>query len=328
MSGATAQADIFGIFGREGLDMAARWTTPDPSTPTYKAMKMYRNYDGNKSTFGDTSVSAAVANPDNVAAFASTRTSDGALTVMLIGKYLSGSTPLTINVANFTGNGVAQAYQLTSSNAITRLADLAWSGSSLSLTIPAQSVTLLVLPKGASSTLKAVISAAPVSGVAPLPVSLSGANSTDTSGTITSYAWTFGDGATGAGATVSHTYTNAGTFTATLTVTDNLGATSSASTGITVSAFVINAPSNLTASASSGTVTLKWVDHSTNEDGFYVERAPNGSSNFTRIGTVGANVVTTTDKPARGTYQYRVQAFNTAAGKVSAYSNQTQLRVK
>src|SRR5258706_1401630 len=61
MSGATAQADIFGIFGREGLDMAARWTTPDPSTPTYQAMKMYRNYDGSKSTFGDTSVSAAVA---------------------------------------------------------------------------------------------------------------------------------------------------------------------------------------------------------------------------------------------------------------------------
>src|SRR5207244_6865840 len=40
MSGATAQADIFGIFGREGLDMATRWTTPDPSTPTYKAMTM------------------------------------------------------------------------------------------------------------------------------------------------------------------------------------------------------------------------------------------------------------------------------------------------
>jgi len=59
MNGATAQADIFGIFGREGLDMAARWTTPDPSTPTYKAMKMYRNYDGAKSTFGDTSVLAS-----------------------------------------------------------------------------------------------------------------------------------------------------------------------------------------------------------------------------------------------------------------------------
>src|SRR5207247_3286180 len=121
----------------------------------------YRNYDGNKSTFGDTSVQGSVVNPDNVAAFAAQRTGDGALTVMLIGKYLTGSTPVTVNIANFTGNGAAQMYQLTSSNAITRLTDLAWSGSSLSLTIPAQSVTLLILPKGAPSTIHPVISAAP-----------------------------------------------------------------------------------------------------------------------------------------------------------------------
>src|SRR4030095_1733755 len=58
INGATAQADILGIFGREGLDLAARWTTPATTTPTFKAMKMYRNYDGNRSTFGDTSVPA------------------------------------------------------------------------------------------------------------------------------------------------------------------------------------------------------------------------------------------------------------------------------
>ena len=44
INGATTQADILGIFGRDGLDIAARWTTPASSTPTYKAMKMYRNY--------------------------------------------------------------------------------------------------------------------------------------------------------------------------------------------------------------------------------------------------------------------------------------------
>jgi len=70
INGATTQADILGIFGREGLDLAARWTTPDATTPTYKAIKMYRNYDGNKSAFGDTSVSAGGTNPDNVSVFA------------------------------------------------------------------------------------------------------------------------------------------------------------------------------------------------------------------------------------------------------------------
>ena len=51
INGATTQADIYGIFGREGLDIGARWTTPATSTPTYKAMKMFRNYDGNRVGF-------------------------------------------------------------------------------------------------------------------------------------------------------------------------------------------------------------------------------------------------------------------------------------
>src|SRR5204863_3994316 len=108
INGATAQADIYGIFGREGLDLGTRWTYPDPSTPTYKAMKMYRNYDGARSTFGDTSISASTATPDNLSAFAATRTGDGALTVMLISKVLSGSTPVTVNLANFTTAGTSQ----------------------------------------------------------------------------------------------------------------------------------------------------------------------------------------------------------------------------
>jgi hypothetical protein len=169
INGATAQADIFGIFGREGLDMGARWTTPGASTPTYKAIKMYRNYDGAKSTFGDTSVSCAAPSPDNVAAFAAERSSDGALTVMVISKYLSGSTSVTLNLANFAGTGTGQAWQLTSSNSINRLADVTYTGSSLTATVPAQSITLFVLPKssGGTSPVFTVATTATPSQVAP-----------------------------------------------------------------------------------------------------------------------------------------------------------------
>ena len=62
INGATTQADVLGIFGREGLDVAARWTTPDATTPTYKAIKMYRNYDGNGGRFGAFSIGAASPN--------------------------------------------------------------------------------------------------------------------------------------------------------------------------------------------------------------------------------------------------------------------------
>jgi len=152
INGATAQADIFGIFGREGLDLATRWTTPDPSTPTYKAMKMYRNYDGAKSSFGDTSVSATVADPDQLSAFAAQRASDQALTVVVINKVLTGTTPVTIDLRNFEGIGKAHVYQLTSANAIQQFADLTYSRSIMNLSAPAQSITLLVIPKGADTS--------------------------------------------------------------------------------------------------------------------------------------------------------------------------------
>jgi len=58
--------------------------------------------------------------------------------------------------------------------------------------------------------------------------------SSDPDGTITSQQWTFGDGATGSGASPSHHYTAAGTYTVTLTVTDDRGATTAVSHDVVV----------------------------------------------------------------------------------------------
>src|SRR5579859_628965 len=116
INGATTQADIFGIFGREGLDMATRWTVPAASTPTFKAMQIYRNYDGKDSGFGDVSVKAAAPNPDRLSAFAAQRAAGGALTVMVINK-IPGATSVTLTLGHFTAAGTAAAYQLTSANA-------------------------------------------------------------------------------------------------------------------------------------------------------------------------------------------------------------------
>jgi hypothetical protein len=144
INGATTQADILGIFGRESLDAAARWTTPASTTPTYKAIKMYRNYDGSRSSFGDTSVAATAPDPNTLAAFAAQRSTDGALTIMVINKALSGTTQVAVNIAHFADRGSAQVWQLTSANAITRGSDVTVTASSMTLTLPAQSITLLV----------------------------------------------------------------------------------------------------------------------------------------------------------------------------------------
>lgn len=67
-----------------------------------------------------------------------------------------------------------------------------------------------------------------------LGCSFDGTGSSDSDGSIASYAWDFGDGNTGSGSTASHSYASGGTYTVTLTVTDDDGATNSASQSVTV----------------------------------------------------------------------------------------------
>jgi hypothetical protein len=60
---------------------------------------------------------------------------------------LSGVTPVTLKLANFTASGSAKAYRLTSSNVIQALPNVSWSGGILKDQEPAQSITLYVMPK-------------------------------------------------------------------------------------------------------------------------------------------------------------------------------------
>lgn len=162
INGAVTQADILGIFGREGLDLGAFWpTTNDNTQPGANyAFAMYRNYDGKDSMFGDvylsaTSIASGADAEGQLSVYGAERSSDNAITVMVINKTY-GALTSTVSLENFTatGNTAAQVYQYSSANlnaisqqtAATVTAPANGSTSStLSYTFPGQSITLLVV---------------------------------------------------------------------------------------------------------------------------------------------------------------------------------------
>ena len=146
INGALAQADVLGIFGREGLDLATLWGPPDSDQPAAYAFRMYLNYDGAGSSFGETSIQAASTDQEQLAIYAAQRSTDDALTLMIINKTDQGLTS-DVALANFTPSTSAQVYRYstTNLNAIVQGADQVVTPSGFETTFPANSITLLVL---------------------------------------------------------------------------------------------------------------------------------------------------------------------------------------
>ena len=156
INGAVAQADILGIFGSYGLDMATLWGPPDPTTqvPGLMAYEIYRNYDGKKSMFGNMSLASTSANQGTLSVYSALRTSDNAITIVVINKtYGSLTSSVSLN-GLFSPATTAQSYLYSNANLAAIVGPTAVtvtppSGSSpwtiANYTFPAQSITLFVV---------------------------------------------------------------------------------------------------------------------------------------------------------------------------------------
>ena len=102
-STALADADVFGILGRERMFAASRWTAADSSTPAYQALKLFRNYDGAHHTFAPISVSAANdGDPSLLSSYAAIDATGTTVTVMVINKSPSVAASTAISLNHFT----------------------------------------------------------------------------------------------------------------------------------------------------------------------------------------------------------------------------------
>lgn len=114
ISGAIAQADVLGVFGRENVYAANLWHLGNTDHRfIYGGFAMYRNFDGQNSTFGNTSIAATTDNVRNSSVYAAIDTQKGGrITAVLINK---ATTAQTADITVSGGTAVRQAafYQLT-----------------------------------------------------------------------------------------------------------------------------------------------------------------------------------------------------------------------
>jgi len=147
ISGAIAQADVLGIFGREGVFAANLWRLASNNSFLYGAFEIYRNYDGANGSFGNTSIRAANTDIVNASVYASVDTgTPGRMVIVCINKSDSAQTA-GIAVTHTAQFNKAEVYQLTSANSTPqRQADIDITlTNAFQYNMPANSISTLVL---------------------------------------------------------------------------------------------------------------------------------------------------------------------------------------
>ena len=148
IAGTIAQADNLGIFGAQGLFAASFW--PPNGTYSYAlgGFRAFRGFDGANASFGDTALQSTSSNVQNVVVYASTDSTTPGRTVFVAINRSASAQVTAINGA--TLSGTAYLYQMTATTAQGQnpvapvsIGTMAVSGSSLTISLPALSVTTI-----------------------------------------------------------------------------------------------------------------------------------------------------------------------------------------
>ncbi len=143
-STALADAEAYGIMGRERLFLASRWVAPVSTNPNYLALKLYRNYDGQHHEFANTSVSDTNnGDPDLFSSFAAINPAGTSASLMVVNKDPANTVQGQFAWNGFTPKQVT-SYTLSSANPtqIVASSQQAWSST---ISFAPYSATLLIV---------------------------------------------------------------------------------------------------------------------------------------------------------------------------------------
>jgi hypothetical protein len=113
VSGGIAQADVLGIFGREGLFAANWWSLGQGQKYVNAAFDLYLNFDGKGGRFGDTSVYAASGDVEATSIYASVDGSDASRVTLVMINRTNEPVEGHISVAHAQPLASADAYRFT-----------------------------------------------------------------------------------------------------------------------------------------------------------------------------------------------------------------------
>jgi len=148
ITGALAQADYLGIFGREDVFCAYAWGTARYDEPGAFAFRMFTNYDLKGSKFGDTSVKAVSSEFDTLSTYASLDSASGDLLVMAINKKPGQAVKASITLKNYqAARAEVYRYGVDDLDNVNWYPDITVTGASLYYTFPKYSITLLRFKK-------------------------------------------------------------------------------------------------------------------------------------------------------------------------------------
>ncbi len=148
ISGGLATADVLGIFGKYGVYAAAYWLVESDQSYVRAAYRLYRDYDGAGSRYGDTNVRATTNNVADASVYAAIAGADDTtLHVILLNKNFDSAADYMFNLAGgrtYTA-GEIWAFDASSAALTSRAAIGAITGNSFTYTLPARTAAHIVL---------------------------------------------------------------------------------------------------------------------------------------------------------------------------------------